>query len=223
MGCDNAPKVALTIGNLSKKGAYVDALVRTGIEPVLNPDSLDSFDGLLLAGGADVNPALYGEQPAPETEAPDTIRDRRESALLAEALERDVPVLGICRGNQFFNVYFGGKLVQHLPNCEVHRRQDTALAHEVRPVPGTLLASITGTDTLTVNSRHHQGVAAAAPGLTVAAVCPSDNLVEALEIPGKRFALAVQWHPEDRPDVECDRRIFEAFAQALRCPPPPKP
>jgi putative glutamine amidotransferase len=208
-------KVAVTIGNLKKVQAYLDALALAGLDYQINPDSLDGLDGLLLAGGADVNPALYGEEPHPETEAPDVERDRREANLLRQALERDAPVLGICRGNQFFNIAFGGALVQHLPNCDVHTKKATDYAHDVTIVPGTLLAGIVGTSPMPVNSRHHQGVAVAAPGLTVSATCPVDQLVEALEVPGKRFALAVQWHPEDRTGYERDRRIFEAFAAAV--------
>lgn len=216
-------RVAITIGNLKKLDAYRIAVENTGLHPVINPDSLDGIAGLLLAGGADVNPALYGETPHPKTEKPDQERDRREWRLLEQALERDLPVLGVCRGNQFLNVFFGGRLVQHLPKTEVHQRPGTEEAHEVKVLAGTLLASIVGAGTYAVNSRHHQGVAEAAPGLRVSAVCPSDNLVEALELPGKRFVLAVQWHPEDRTHLDIDRHIFEAFAQAVRCHPPAKP
>lgn len=211
-------RIAITIGNLKKLRAYQEAAEQQGLDCVINPDSLDGLDGLMLAGGADINPALYGEQPHPETEAPDNPRDTREWALLTSALERDTPVLGICRGNQFFNVFFRGKLIQHLPNTDVHTQKHTDYAHDVAVLPGTLLESIVGRGLLQVNSRHHQGVDVPAHGLRVAAVSPSDNLVEALEIPGKRFALAVQWHPEDRTHVERERKIFEAFAHAVRWP-----
>jgi gamma-glutamyl-gamma-aminobutyrate hydrolase PuuD len=216
-------RVAITISNLKKSAAYQNAVENAGLACVLNPDTLEGFGGLLLAGGADVNPAIYGEQRHPATEAPDDERDARELRLLKAALEWDVPVLGICRGHQFLNVAFGGKLVQQLPDYEVHVRKDAEYAHDVVVLPETVLRRILGRSTIGVNSRHHQGVEVPAPGLIPSAVSPSDNLVEALEAPGKRFVLSVQWHPEDRTHHEEDRRIFEAFAEAVRCRHPQKP
>jgi gamma-glutamyl-gamma-aminobutyrate hydrolase PuuD len=216
-------KVAITISNLKKAAAYQNAVEQTGLECVLNPDTMDGFEGLLLAGGADVNPAMYGEQRHPKTEEPDDERDARELLLLQAALDRDLPVLGICRGHQFLNVAFGGKLVQHLPNCEVHVQKSTDYAHDVVVLPDSMLGRILERPAVGVNSRHHQGVDVPAPGLISTAVSPSDNLVEALEVPGKRFVLSVQWHPEDRTHHEEDRRIFEAFAEAVRCRHPQKP
>jgi putative glutamine amidotransferase len=181
-----------------------------GIEPVENPATLDGVDGLCLAGGADVDPALYGEARRPETEAPDTDRDRLESALLRDALDRDLPVLAICRGLQLLNAALGGTLHQHI---EGHNHRKLRDAHEIHIAPGSRLERILGTQTYVVNSRHHQAAGRIAPGLLLLATAP-DGVVEALEVPGKRFALAVQWHPEARMDGE-DARIFRAFRDAV--------
>jgi putative glutamine amidotransferase len=216
-------RVAITIGDLTRLDPYRAALEQQGLECVINPDSLKGIDGLLLAGGTDVDPRLYGETPGPHTQQPDEERDRRETLLVRQAMEGDVPLLAICRGHQFLNVAFRGKLVQHLPNHEFHSQRGVDPAHEVDVLPGTLLAELVGAGLRPVNSRHHQGVDAPAPELRVSAVSPSDNLVEALELPGKRFVLAVQWHPEDRTHVDGERRIFEAFAQAVRCAQPANP
>jgi putative glutamine amidotransferase len=188
-----------------------------GLEPVLNPPSLDNIAGLLLAGGTDVNPELYGQEKAPETQDPDTERDAREQRLIVEALENDLPVLAICRGLQMLNVALGGTLIQHLPNAVDHmRRPDNASerAHDVELVPEALLHGVLGGDTFPVNSRHHQAIAAVAPALRLAAVAPGDGVIEAVEMPGTRFVFGVQWHPEDRIDCDADRRLFESFARA---------
>jgi putative glutamine amidotransferase len=206
-------KAALPFGVSSpeaKREAYRSALIAVGIEPVENAATLDGVDGLCLAGGADVDPALYGEPRQPETEAPDQDRDRLESALLREALDRDLPVLAICRGLQLLNAVLGGTLKQHI---EGHNHRKLRDAHEIRIAPGSRLERILGTASYVVNSRHHQAAGKVAPGLLLAAAAP-DGVVEALEVPGKRFALAVQWHPEARMDGE-DARIFRAFRDAM--------
>jgi putative glutamine amidotransferase len=189
---------------------YRAALVAVGIEPVEDPASLDGVDGLCLAGGADVDPAVYGEPRRPETEEPDLDRDRLESALLRDALDRDLPVLAICRGLQLMNAVLGGTLEQHI---EGHNHRKLRDAHEIRIAPGSRLERILGTQDYIVNSRHHQAAAKLAPGLLLAATAP-DGVVEALEAPGRRFALAVQWHPEGRTDGE-DAKIFRAFRDAM--------
>jgi putative glutamine amidotransferase len=192
-----------------KRDSYRNALRAAGMEPVEGLTALDGVSGLLLAGGNDVDPALYGEACKPETEEPDPVRDGLESALLREALARDLPVFGICRGIQIFNVVLGGALRQHIEN---HKRPKQREVHSISIAPGSRLESILGTGTYMVNSRHHQCVGRVAEGLVVAARAP-DGVIEALELPGKRFALAVQWHPEARMDGP-DLGLFAAFRAA---------
>jgi len=194
----------------AKREAYRSALIAVGIEPVENVATLDGVDGLCLAGGADVDPALYGEARLPLTELPDQDRDRLESALLRDALHRDLPVLAICRGLQLLNAVLGGTLEQHI---EGHNHRKLRDAHEIRIAPRSRLERILGTPSYMVNSRHHQAAGKIAPGLRLTATAP-DGVVEALEVPGKRFALAVQWHPEARMD-SLDAQIFQAFRDAM--------
>ncbi len=216
-------KVLVSYNNSSAVEPYVDALRLVGVEPVLsasnNPASLDEGSGLLLTGGVDVNPALYGEAPHPETEPPDDERDAVELRLIAEALERDLPLFAICRGLQILNVQHGGTLIQHLAPLARHCRRPPDRdrpAHQVHLQPNTLLASIAGTDTWDVNSRHHQAVNRVGEGLVVSAADAEDGIIEALERTGKRFVLAVQWHPENQALVGPEqRKLFQSFAEAL--------
>ena len=202
---------------------YRDALLAAGIAPVLQAangsSSLDGFSGLVLTGGPDVDPELYGESRRPETDEPDGQRDALEGLLLKAALARDLPVLAICRGLQMLNVCQGGALIQHLKALQRHQRTDgrrDQAVHEVSIEKGTLLAGIAGKDRMQVNSRHHQAVKTVGAGLSVSAVDSEDGTVEALEYPGKRFVLAVQWHPEDQaPHDSGQLKIFQAFCQAL--------
>jgi gamma-glutamyl-gamma-aminobutyrate hydrolase PuuD len=207
------PKVGLSFGidtPDSKRDPYRKALQAVNLQPVENPRTLAGLDGLLLAGGSDVDPELYGAQTQPETGRVDRERDARETALLREALDRDVPVLAICRGLQLMNAALGGTLVQHI---EGHRCLDRQEVHAITTAAGSRLKSILGVDNHVVNSRHHQCVGRVASALVVTARSP-DNVVEALELPGKRFVLAVQWHPEERTDGP-DSKLFEAFRDAV--------
>src|SRR5437588_28228 len=194
-------------------GRYESALREVGVQPVRispgDPRSLDELDGLLLTGGTDVNPALYGDQRHPKTEDPDDPLDALEMGLLRDALSAGKPVLAICRGMQLFNVFHGGTLIQHLDS---HDSPDAI--HNIQIVPNSRLAAIIGEGEHAVNSRHHQAVARVGGGLIVSARS-SDGVIEALEHPGHAFAVAVQWHPEDRilaSDV--DRKLFQAFASS---------
>jgi putative glutamine amidotransferase len=215
-------KVAVTSGSTTNLAPYQSALKGAGIESVRNPASLEGLDGLLLTGGSDVNPKLYGQPRADESEPPDDVRDELEMKLLAEALEADLPVLAICRGLQLFNVFYGGTLIQHLASADVHRVKALdeepgrhPAVHSIRVKPGAQLAEIVGAGEHEVNSRHHQAVDYVAPGLVVSAVA-ADGVIEGIEKPGAAFAVAVQWHPEDRVAVsEADRKLFEAFALAM--------
>jgi putative glutamine amidotransferase len=214
-------RVAVTFGNEIRVGPYEVALREAGMEPVRNPASLDSLDGLLLSGGADINPKLYGQERISESDAADDARDQLEIRLLREALAADVPVLAICRGLQLFNVACGGTLIQHLASTEVHRQKPGNAepgkhpsAHRVWVAPNTRLAGIVGGGGMDVNSRHHQAVETIGQGLLVSAIS-DDGVIEALEKPDAAFAVAVQWHPEDRILVSAaDRKLFEAFAVA---------
>jgi putative glutamine amidotransferase len=162
---------------------------------------LDLLDALILAGGGDVDPATYGATPHPETSGTRIERDRFEIALARRALQRDMPVLGVCRGMEILNIALGGTLVQHLPEIsgsDEHRHTPGAFGdHEVRLEPGSLAARAAGAERLMVRSHHHQGVDELGEGLVASGWSASDDLVEAIELPGHRFALGVLWHPEE--------------------------
>ena len=216
-------RAALTFREPHKAEPYADAMRQSGIEPVLiSPDlarDLSGLAGLVLSGGTDLDPALYGASAQPEDEPPDGERDELEIRLLRQALERDLPVLAICRGLQLFNVAHGGTLIQHLQNTAVHavRGDDASLpVHSVRVEAGTRLAEILGAGEHAVNSRHHQAVARLGKDLKISAKSLPDGVIEGLERDDRRFAVAVQWHPEDqvKRDLE-QRKLFTAFAQAL--------
>jgi gamma-glutamyl-gamma-aminobutyrate hydrolase PuuD len=202
---------------------YEDALRAAGIEPlVLSPaeaEQIDGFDGLMLMGGSDVNPSRYGEAAHPMTQPPDDPRDEVESLLISEALERDAPLLAICRGLQILNVELGGSLVQHLDDSLGHRVRGgdkTRPVHGAEIVPGTRLAAIFGEPlTVAVNSRHHQAAGRVGKGLVISARS-NDGTIEGLERPDKRFVVAVQWHPENQAvSDERQARLFQAFARAV--------
>ncbi|WP_139007251.1 gamma-glutamyl-gamma-aminobutyrate hydrolase family protein [Arthrobacter crystallopoietes] len=163
---------------------------------------LDRIDGLLLLGGADVDPRNYGESPDPNLEATVPLRDAFELSLSRAAFARDLPILGICRGMQIMNVACGGTLHQHLADhgYAEHRKApghlDARTFHDVRVQSDSWAAQGIGSGTRSVNSHHHQGVAQVATGATVSATSAVDSLPEALEWRHQAFALGVQWHPE---------------------------
>jgi putative glutamine amidotransferase len=216
-----APRVkrVVTVKDSGDISPYLDALRTVGIEEAFG--SLEDAAGLMLMGGADLNPARYGEPKRPETESPDNERDEREIALIAHALEHDLPILAICRGMQILNVQHGGTLVQHLETVQRHRQRpkDKSLnAHEIEITHGTRLAAIAG-DPLRreVNSRHHQAVGRLGNGLVISAIDSEDGVIEAIERPDRRFVIGVEWHPENQiaSPTGLARRLFEAFAAAL--------
>jgi len=183
---------------------------------------LDRLDGLVITGGKDVDPARYGQAPHRETDEPRTDRDAWEFELLAGALRRGLPVLGICRGAQVLNVALGGTLYQHLPDVVGHSRHQLGNAvfatSTVRTVPGTRLAALIG-ESSDEQCYHHQAIAELGGGLVVSAR-DSEGLIEAIELPGDNFVVAVQWHPEERLG---DLRLFagavdaaKAYAKAAR-------
>ncbi len=217
-------KVAVTFGKKMPE-PYLAAVRKAGLEPVaISPDdgvkSLDGIGGLLLSGGTDVDPRQYGQTRGAETDKPDPRRDAMERQLLKQALRADIPVLAICRGMQLFNVTMGGTLVQHLDPAAGHRvlsREDPSKpAHAVEVQPGTRLGGIVGEGPLQVNSRHHQALDKLGNGLAVSARS-ADGVVEAFEKPDQKFAVAVQWHPEDCVESGgAQMKLFEAFADAVR-------
>jgi gamma-glutamyl-gamma-aminobutyrate hydrolase PuuD len=201
---------------------YVNAVERAGGRPLLVPPSvdgveetLDALDGLIFTGGSDLDPALYGEESHPETFGVHRLRDDAELALLRAALDRDLPVLGICRGIQVLNVALGGDLHQHVPELVGHdgHKHDPPgefVEHDVAIEPGSRLAGVLGEQTR-VKSHHHQGIRRLAPGLAAAARA-EDGLVEAIEAPEKRFAVGVLWHPEAGDDA----RLFDGLVAEAR-------
>jgi putative glutamine amidotransferase len=166
------------------------------------PDELlDLLDGLVLAGGADVDPGSYGARPHAETGETRPERDRFELALGYRALERDLPLLGICRGMQMLNVASGGTIEQHLPErigSDVHRHTPGSFAdHSVRIAPGSLVSRVVGSSSADVTSHHHQGVAELGEGVEATGWSEDDDVIEAIELPDRRFAVGVLWHPEE--------------------------
>ncbi len=192
--------------------SYVAAVQRGGglalmippDEAVLgDPDQvLDLLDGLVLAGGSDLEPGTYGAERHPETRGVVPERDAFELALAARAMERDIPFLGICRGMQVMNVARGGTLLQHLPESHGHHEHRRAIGtfddadHDVRLAEGSLAHRVAGEAVHATKSHHHQGIERVGDGFTVTGWAVMDELPEAMELESNRFALGVQWHPE---------------------------
>jgi putative glutamine amidotransferase len=208
---------------------YADRVEAAGGDPV--PIDLSEwggappdYEGLILTGGVDVDPARYGEAAHERLGTVNADRDAFEAALIEDALERDIPVLGVCRGHQLFNVVHGGSLLQHIEEREPHRSRrgedGVSIAsgwHDVAITPGTILAGVLGEGPLRVNSRHHQAVTPerVGSGLVVAGTT-EDGVIEALEDPTKRWAVSVQWHPERTEMGDEPKALFEAFVAAAR-------
>ncbi|MEJ7798847.1 MAG: gamma-glutamyl-gamma-aminobutyrate hydrolase family protein [Solirubrobacteraceae bacterium] len=205
--------------------SYVDAVNRAHAmalllapDPALveNPDEvLDRIDGLMLAGGADLDPPSYGAERHPETVGTVPERDAFEIALVRRALERDTPLLGICRGMQVMNVARGGTLHQHLPELlghEHHRRVSGTFEgadHDVRLLAGSLAARAAGEQLHPTKSHHHQGIDRLGDGLRITGWAEMDDFPEAIEEPRNRFALGIQWHTE----ADEQARLIGALAQ----------
>lgn len=213
---------------------YIRSLIECGALPVMLPTSLDlqslramydRSDGVLFAGGSDIDPLYFGEEKHPETYGIDADRDRAEVALTQWAMQDDKPAFSICRGIQVVNVALGGTLIQDIPTqwqsaiTLEHRGHKIGAArdqvlHEVCVWPGCKLASIIGAGNVATNSFHHQAVGRVADGLVVTSRA-SDGIIESVEAPDKRWFIGVQWHPEEmtagRPDMMA---LFQNFVDA---------
>ena len=209
---------------------YVSAVQRAGgIAVLLPPDDaaledpdpvLDLLDGLVLAGGVDVGPRTYGAEAHPATDPPNERRDAFELALARRALEREIPFLGICRGMQVMNVAAGGTLHQHLPDVVGHSEHRTTPGvfgdHDVRLAEGSLAARAAGEEVHAIKTHHHQAIDRLGDGLVVTGWSATDDLPEAIEHPGRRFALGVQWHPEADETSRLIAALVEDARAALR-------
>ena len=212
--------------------AYVDAVQEGGaLAFMIPPDArtgaaadevLEHLDALILAGGADVDPASYGAAPHRCTGGTRPERDAAEIPLARRAVERDLPLLGICRGMQLLNVALGGTLVQHLPDTVGHGEHRRRLGsfddadHDVRLAEGSLAARACGELVHQTKSHHHQAVDALGDGLVASGWSVIDDLVEAIELPGHRWALGVQWHPEVDPRSGVVAALVAEAAATLR-------
>lgn len=208
---------------------YVRSIRSAGGLPVLVPpdehlrndpdEILDVADAVLFTGGADIHPATYGHRPGDRLEPVDPLRDQVELAVMRRALERDLPVLGICRGFQLLNIAAGGTLHQHLPDAvghDHHRRSVGTFAgnhHAITLAEGSHVAALEERTEITRASHHHQGVDRVATDVTVTARCPYDGLPEAIEITDLSFAVAVQWHPEVEDDCAPIRGLVTTAAR----------
>lgn len=201
--------------------SYVRAVEHAGGRPLVVPpveggveETLDALHGVIFSGGGDLDPRLYDADPHPETDAPREQRDKAEIAMLGAALERDMPVLAICRGSQLLNVAHGGDLVQHLPEAvghERHKHEPGAFSdHSVSVAAGSRLGGLLGGHA-PVKSHHHQGMGRIGEGLREVAWA-EDGVVEGLEDPRRRFALGVLWHPEEGEDFA----LFEGLVEEAR-------
>ena len=201
--------------------SYVQAVEHAGGRALVIPPSDDgveetlaALDGIVFSGGGDLDPALYGADAHPQTDVPHTLRDEAELRLLGAALERDMPVLAVCRGSQLLNVALGGDLVQHLPDelgHERHKHEPGQFSdHDVRLDPGSRVGTLLG-DHAPVKSHHHQGYGKLGDGLREAGWA-DDGTVEALEDPERRFAVGVLWHPEEGEDFA----LFQGLVDEAR-------
>lgn len=241
------PFIAITVGEIVRNDAtwspvvhgqahtYTDAVVHAGGVPIIIPlvddetalrRLYDQCSGLLFSGGNDLDPASYNADPSPHIKNPSPKRDKQELKLLGWALNDDKPVLGICRGMQLINVALGGSLhqdiVSELPdshNHEVsaHNQNMHHIAHELTIKPGSLLAKSLSSDHASTNALHHQAIQKLGDGI-VATAHAEDGIIEAIELPGKKFVVGIQSHPEAL-EAEAEplwRQLFVAFIDSAK-------
>lgn len=210
------------------KSKYVQTLTRAGAQiRWIELEDVDAAvsaalecDGLLLAGGADVDPHLYGQEPTEKCGKPDVLRDTAETRILEAFLPTGKPILGICRGMQLLNIHCGGTMYQDITGTQVCRHTDWLRknkgSHSVKILPRTRLSQIFTEEKLTVNSLHHQAVDRVGPGLTVSAVS-EDGFIEGLELFLHPFCVGVQWHPEHMSKYAAgQQRLVDTFIEACR-------
>lgn len=230
--CYVAQRAGSTPPIYGNNASYVHAIEQAGGLPVLIPPLTDEdalaaiyarLDGLLLSGGGDIDPAHYGQERLPACHAPEVERDIAELALARRAVADQLPILGICRGQQLLNIALGGTLYQDittaLPAASQHDHHDRPRderTHEIAIAPTSRLAHILGTTSHPVNSLHHQAIHQLGDGVRVVAQA-EDGIIEAMELDGHPFALAVQFHPEELvASDEPSRRLFAAFVAACQ-------
>lgn len=211
----------LYFGGIEQAGGLPAMLPLTD-DPALWEEYLSGFDGFLFTGGQDIDPSIYGQDKLPECGYQAELRDQQETYMIRRLMELDKPVLGICRGIQIMNAACGGSLYQDIftqaPSKVVHRQPlpYDLPHHQVAVAPNTMLHDIVGLSHLSVNSMHHQAVLTPAPGFRISAIA-EDGMIEAIEHPGKRFMLGIQWHPEylwkEYPSAQ---KIWQAFVSACR-------
>jgi putative glutamine amidotransferase len=213
-------KVLSTFGSNPTEEVPESLEVMLDLDP-LDPSPLEGASGLLIPGGGDIDPELYGKTRHPRTHNVSQRRDRFELTMLGAALERDMPVLAICHGMQLLNVYFGGALVQHIADSPRRLNHDRDMpraepVHGLRVKEGSLLERILGTDDTAVNSHHHQGLDGAAGPLEEVGWA-EDRVLEAVVSRDHTWCLGVQWHPEAMADTDStELKIFQDFVGAAR-------
>lgn len=217
------PQMGNSLFRKYMKSKYAQSLERAGASvkwieldsPKQAAEEALACDGLLLPGGADINPSLYHETPDAHCGKPNVIRDAAEPVILEQFLQTGKPILAICRGCQLVNVYFGGTLIQDIKDTQTFRHMDfLARAKSTHPVsiaPDSILSGLLDSDSVNVNSMHHQAVGKVGNGLRVTAQSP-DGFVEGLELEGHPFCVCVQWHPEHMSKRdEKQQKLFDAF------------
>ena len=220
------PQMGTDLFRKYMKSKYVQSLERAGAQVLwIELDDMDKAieealgcDGLLLPGGADIDPKLYGQTASEKCGKPNEKRDAAEPKILEAFLKTDKPIFGICRGVQLLNVYMGGTLLQDIRDTQKYKHSDfLSRAKSIHPISiekGSRLYDILGAETAQVNSLHHQAIDKVGDGLKVTAKC-GDGFVEALELEGHPFCVAVQWHPEHMSKKsEEQRKLFSAFVSA---------